>query len=378
MEEKDRIKRVVDQLKQNRERKLNGDLIAIPWSLPRLSSILPGVRQKHYTIISAASKGGKSQLANYLYMFEPIDWYLKHRDSTNISLKIFYFSLEISADLLIISAISYKLFKSYGIAISPDNLQSVFAGYTLDDRILKIIDSKEFQQWLMEFQSIVTIHDDIRNTTGILLTVKSYAEANGHYEYKDVAWQNEDGSSTNKRVVDRYIPDRPDEYVVVLVDHAGLLSPQKEQGTLYNAIGELSSKIFLQMRDRWGYSPVLIQQQTANSTDAQYTSRGEVVIERLKPNPEGLAENKSSKNDANLMISLFWPYNYKIPSYNGWDLARIGMNHRELLINLNRNGISSASIDLMFLGACNYFAELPREPNERVYQQIADYNRNTI
>lgn len=78
------------------------------------------------------------------------------------------------------------------------------------------------------------------------------------------------------------------------------------------------------------------------------------------------------------MISLFWPYNYKIPSYNGWDLARIGMNHRELLINLNRNGISSASIDLMFLGACNYFAELPREPNERVYQQIADYNRNTI
>lgn len=378
MEEKDRIKRVVDQLKQNRERKLNGDLIAIPWSLPRLSSILPGVRQKQFTIISAQSKGGKSQLANYLYMFEPIDWYLKNRDLTNITLKIFYFSLEISADLLIISAISYKLFKSYGIIISPDNLQSVFAGYTLDDRLLKIIDSKEFQQWLMEFQAIVTIHDDIRNTTGISLTMKSYAEANGHYEYKSIDWQNEDGSSTKKEVIDRYVADRPDEYVVVLVDHAGLISPQKDQSSLYEAIGELSSKIFLKLRDRWGYSPVLIQQQTANSTDAQYTNRGDVMIERLKPNPEGLADNKSTKNDANLMISLFWPYNYKIPSYNGWDLARIGMNHRELLINLNRNGISSASIDLMFLGACNYFAELPREPSERVYEQIALYNRNTI
>ena len=55
--EKDRIKRVIDQLKQNRERKLRGDIIAIPWSLPRLSSILPGVRQKHYSIISAQSKG---------------------------------------------------------------------------------------------------------------------------------------------------------------------------------------------------------------------------------------------------------------------------------------------------------------------------------
>lgn len=80
----------------------------------------------------------------------------------------------------------------------------------------------------------------------------------------------------------------------------------------------------------------------------------------------------------NLMISLFWPFNYHIKHYNGWDLARIGPNHRELNINLNRNGISSASIDLMFLGACNYFAELPREPSERVYEQVALYNKNTI
>ena len=378
MEEKDRIKRVIDKITENRDKKLSGDLIAIPWSLPRLSSILPGVRQKHYTIISAASKGGKSQLANYLYMFEPIDWYLTNRNETNITLKIFYFSLEISADLLIISAISYKLKKTYGIIISPDNLQSIFAGYTLDEKILDIINSREFQQWLQEFQAIVTIHDDIRNTTGILLAVKSYAEANGHYEYKEVDWQEEDGSSVKKRVIDRYIANRPDEYVIVLVDHAGLLSVQKDQKNLYEAIGELSSKIFLQFRDRWGYSPVLIQQQTADSTDAQYTNRGDVMIERLKPNPEGLAENKSTKNDCNLMISLFWPYNYKIKTYSGWDMARLGLNHRELLINLNRNGISSASIDLMFLGACNYFEELPREPDEKTYQKIQHLNQITI
>jgi len=51
------IERVIENLEANRARKLNGDLIAIPWSLPRLSRVLPGVRQKHYTIITSQSKG---------------------------------------------------------------------------------------------------------------------------------------------------------------------------------------------------------------------------------------------------------------------------------------------------------------------------------
>ena len=78
------------------------------------------------------------------------------------------------------------------------------------------------------------------------------------------------------------------------------------------------------------------------------------------------------------MISLFSPALYGLSEYEGWDLARIGKNHRELMVNLNRDGISNASVQLMFLGACNYFAELPREPNEKVYQQIAEFNKNTI
>mgnify|MGYP007011967903 CR=1 FL=1 len=40
--------------------------------------------------------------------------------------------------------------------------------------------------------------------------------------------------------------------------------------------------------------------------------------------------------------------------------------------------ISKATIDLAFLGQCNYFTELPREPNERIYQQIEKWNKQTI
>lgn len=253
----------------------------------------------------------------------------------------------------------------------------------MDERVLSYIKSPEMQLWLKEFESIVEIIDDVRHGLGIMKMVQAYAESNGHYEYKEMMFRNDDGTQTSKRVIDRYIPDRPDEYVIVMVDHLGLIEKSSNHANIYDAIGELSSRHFLKMRDRFCYQIVAVQQQSADSTDAQYTVRGDIVIDKLKSTPEGLALNKSTKNDCNLMISLFWPYMYKIPQYGGgsgrdWDMARIGNNYREFNINLNRNGISSASIDLMFLGACNYFAELPRDPTERVYQQIAEYNAKTI
>jgi len=59
-------------------------------------------------------------------------------------------------------------------------------------------------------------------------------------------------------------------------------------------------------------------------------------------------------------------------------LNTIGNNHRELLILLNRHGLSKAGIDLYFDGACNFFKELPKEPNARVYDYIKRMNNLRI
>jgi hypothetical protein len=45
---------------------------------------------------------------------------------------------------------------------------------------------------------------------------------------------------------------------------------------------------------------------------------------------------------------------------------------------LNRHGISKASIDLYFDGSCNYFKELPRYEDEKVYKRIENINKNRI
>jgi len=106
------------------------------------------------------------------------------------------------------------------------------------------------------------------------------------------------------------------------------------------------------------------------SEKQQFTNRGESIIEKLRPSADSLGDNKLTSRDADLMLGLFWPYRYNIDNSNGWNLNKIGNNHRELLILLNRHGISKASIDLYFDGSCNFFKELPKDSNEKVYEYV--------
>lgn len=358
---------VLSTLRSNKERRLKGDTISIPWSLPRLSQVLPGVEQGRYTLISASPKGGKTSLADFLYVFQPIEWIIKNPTS-DISLKIFYFSLEVSSQQKILSTMSYKLYKDYNVVISPQKLSSVFANYILDDQVEAIISSDEFQTWFKQFESMVTFIDNMRSPYQIFKTVKDYAEHpdNGSYTFKTIPWQNEDGTYTTRKVRNQYVPVRPNEYVIVIIDHISLLQPEKEH-TLHQSISKMSSEYCLEMRDKWNYIPVVVQQQTADSSRAQFTMRGDTIIDKIKPDMEGLADNKYTARDVDLMISLFNPHRYNIRNYEDIDLTRLPDNHREFMINLNRNGISSASIQLFFLGSSSYFEELPTNINEFDY-----------
>ncbi len=126
--------------------------------------------------------------------------------------------------------------------------------------------------------------------------------------------------------------------------------------------------------DKWGYIPVIVQQQTADSSKAQFNYRGDTVIDKIKPDPEGLADNKYSSRDVDLMLSLFYPARYNLDEYKDIDLSRIGDNHRELMVNLNRNGISNASIQLMFMGSSSFFSELPKDISPTVIEGIEKLN----
>lgn len=369
---------VLSELSNNKKKRQSGDVISIPWSLPRLSTVLPGIEQGRYNLISASPKAGKTQLADFLYVYQPVEWIINN-PSSNISLKIFYFSLEVSKESKIKAAICYKLFKDYGIVISPQKLSSIFSNYVLDDKIESIIQSQEFKSWFDKFNSIVTYYDTIRSPFSIFNVVKSYAEhtSNGYYTTKTINWQNDDKTYSLREVRDKYIPTKPSEYVIVIIDHIGLLQTGPNE-TLHQAIGKFSSEYCLEMRDRWKYIPVVVQQQSADSSRAQFNYRGDTIIDKIRPDSEGLADNKYTARDVDLMISLFYPKRYNLDDYEEIDLKRIGDNHREFMINLNRNGISNASIQLFFLGSSSYFEELPKKMTEFDYLRYENTIRQQI
>lgn len=233
------------------------------------------------------------------------------------------------------------------------------------------------QHWLKLFEEKVTFFDNIRNGTGIFKYLQDDSLSRGEWTYKTIDWKNPDGSVSPKRVKDKFIYRNPNEYLIDITDHLGILHAERGE-TLYQAIQTFSSNYCIELRNNYNRIPVNIQQLSADSADAAYTSGGKIIIDKIKPTDRDLSDNKHTALDPNIMITLFYPASYGLTEYEGWDLARIGKNHRELMVNLNRDGLSNASVQLMFLGACNYFAELPRDPSEKVYEQIAMYNRNTI
>jgi hypothetical protein len=364
----------LEKIKSNKERRLKGEDIVIPLPFKRLSEYIPGIEQGTYYGVTAGTKSGKSQLADFIFIMEPIDWYIKNKDKTNIKLKIFVFSLEMSIDSKIRSIMSYKLFKDYGKIISPKKLLSRYEGYILDDEVEQILNSIEFKLWFEQFENIVEYHDNIRNPYGMFNVVHTYALKHGHYEKRIMELSRGDGTYEKKEVRGRYISDNPDEFVIVLTDHVGLQSPEKG-GILFQAMSDHSSEYSLYLRDKLNYIPVDIHQQAFEGEKQQYTNVGTSIIEKLRPSAENLGDNKIIGRNYNMLLGLFYPAKYGIENYKEYNLNRIGKNYRELSIIFDRDGESAINVPLYFNGACNFFKELPKLPDEEIYQKIEYYNQ---
>lgn len=347
------IERVIEELKYNKKTRLEGKDIVIPWiNLPKLSTVIPGVQKGRYIIVTANAKVGKTQIADYLFLYEPLN-YIFNIKNTNLKLKIFYFSLEMSKEDKILQMISNKIYNDKNYVISTDNLRSYFKGYILEDRVEKLID--EYKDYFTKVEEVVTFVDNIRNPYGIYKTVRQYAKEHGKFFKNDGTQVDIDKDHS---FYDYYIPNDPDEQVIVITDHCSLLMPEKGE-ELWNAMSNYSSNYCLKMRDNFKYTVVNIQQQAADQEKQQFTFKGTTMVDKIRPSADGLGDCKVTGRDCDMMIGLFAPNRYKISQYEGYDISKLKDNYRELSIIFNRRG-GSTNLDLYFEGASNYFRELSK------------------
>lgn len=351
--------RTFDHIEDRRQRLLSGKINCIPWGLPRFEEESPGIEQGKSYCFTANSKVGKSQITDWLCLFNPIQQIIDN--NLNIKLKIFYFSLEMTAQEKMLSAFSNILFLKEGIRLSPKELKSTKKDKILDDEILDII--KKYEKYFKKIEEIVTFIDDVRRPTHIYKTIESYALENGTTYYKDI--NTKDGTIKS---FDYYVPNDPDEYVMCIVDHISLIDSEKFNGQQLNlreSMGVLSSKYFVKLRNRYNYIPIVVQQQASSQESIENAKAG-----KLRPTLDGLADNKALQRDYNVVLGLFSPFRHEIPNYFGYDITFFRDNIRFLEVLANRGGGAGVIAPLFFDGAVNYFKELPSSKNEILMNKV--------
>lgn len=377
------FKSIYDKLVINKQNHDSGYYNCIPFmGMERLEMYLPGIEQSTYYLLAAASGVGKSKLARYLFIHNPIV-FLENNPDSGIELDILYFSLEESKEKIILAEISKYLYSKYNLVISIKQLASVGRYNVISSEDLAKV--KLAEAHVRKFLDRVTIYDNVRNATGIYKTVRNFAMTVGTYYDKDgkpltpeEVIQVTGGVGETYKKVAGYKLHNPKHYVIVMTDHLGLLQPESGE-TLWQTMGKMSSNYNLHFRDKFGFIPVVIQQLAADKERVESNFQGKTIEDKLEPTLDSLGDNKTIARDVNVALGLFDPARYKIDNHNGYDITRLKDRYRSMNIMKSRDGIANKKLPLFFNGAVDFFKEMPRTDNidgmNRVFAYVNQLNR---
>ncbi len=359
-----KIDDVLNNLEERRENVVKGGVNCIPFPFERVRSEIPGVEQGQYVVVTASQKTGKTQLTDYLYVFNVLDYAFQHED--RCSVHIIYFALEESVQRIIERYMSHLLYKLDGIHIAPADLRSTSTDCPVDKQILRLFSTKKYKERLDFFERCVEFNTEDTNPTGILRVCEAYAKKVG--KYKSHKQKSAGLNGREIEVFDSYTQNDPNHYKIVIIDHIGLVD--KEQGfKTKDAVDKMSEYFVKYLRNRYKFTCVAIQQQASESEGLEA-----VKAKKMVPTAATLGDSKYTARDADLVMGLFDPSKFGMRDYRGYlimDETGNGLrtNARFLNVIANRNGEMGGICPLFFDGAVCDFEELPKpgEPNIQTY-----------
>lgn len=358
--------RITKALEERRNKVLSGGVNCIPLPFKRFRSEWPGIEQGKYYLVSGSTKAAKTQLSNYIFVYNTVMW--TYKNPGIIKPKIFYFPLEETPENITLRFMAFIInYLTQGkVTISPTDLKSTDERKPLPKEILDIMDSLEFNAILDHYESIITFYDS-RNIVGINKTLCDYAQTHGKTHFRNIKVREVDelgiAKEVDRKVFDYYTPDDPNEYVIFIVDHISLLEPIKNMD-LRESICALSENC-VTLRNRYNYIPVIIQQQSVETSNAEA-----VKNRKIRPTVAGLGDGKYTARDANIMIGICNPNAYELPEYLGYDITRLKGNIRFMEVVINRDGEANGICPLLFNGAINKFKEAPLSTQTTELNQI--------
>lgn len=347
--------KVMENLITRRLNAMNGGVNCIPLPFERFRTAIPGIEQGQYVVITAAQKVGKTNYANYVYLFNTLDY--AFNNPTKCSVHIIYFALEESVQKIIERYMSYLLFKLDNLRYAPTDLRSTAVDCPIPEDVLEKLQSDKYRERLEFFEKCVQFETEDTNPTGILRVCEKYAKSVGKYKTRKIQ-----SNGTEKReieIFDSYVQNDPNHYKIVIIDHIGLVD--KEQGfRTKDAVDKMSEYFVKYLRNRYNFTCVAIQQQASESEGLEAIKQ-----KRMLPTASTLGDSKYTARDADLVVGLFDPSKFGLQSWLGYkiqDVDNTGLRNygRFLYVIANRNGEMGDVCPLFFDGAVCNFEELPK------------------
>ena len=353
--------------KYRRERVIQGKYNCMPFPFERFRKVYPGFEQGKFVILTANQKIGKSKLADYLFIYEPLFYMMEHPE---LKTKVLYFSLEMSAKEKYNEFLCHLLFRLDKIHIGTRELRSV--DKPCDPHIFDLLESERYQEYIKAYENMVIFDDTIKNPTGINKKCRDYALAHGHMNYIIESELDElTGELENKQKIDPikpYTQDDEDEYRIIILDNAANLMEEKGCKDKRETI-EKMSKYGITLKKQLNYIFVLIQHQAQSQEGIE-----NIKLDMMLPSSAGLGNNKETSRDLNCMIGLYSPAKFGKKEYQKYNITRLKDHCRFLNIIEDRDyGAGGNICPLFFDGAVSIFKELPLPDNEESLESYYRY-----
>lgn len=356
----DSVNAVINNLEERRQNVLHGGVNCIPLPFTRFRNEVPGIEQGQYVVVSANQKVGKTNFANFIYVFHALDYAFEHKDQCSVH--IIYFALEESVQKIIERYMSYLLYKIDGYRLAPADLRSTSTEYPVPIEALDLLKSEKYQERLKFFEECVRFETENTNPTGILRVCEEYAKSVGDYQSEKI--KSKGIFEKDVEVFKSYKQYDPNHYKICIIDHIGLVD--KEQGFkgTKEAVDKTSEYFVKYLRNRYNFTCVAIQQQASDSEGLEA-----IKAKRMVPSAAGLGDSKYTARDADLVLGLFDPSKFGLPAWLGYSIQQAdgtGLQNygRFLYVLANRNGEMGGVCPLFFDGAVCSFSELPRPDDQ--------------
>jgi hypothetical protein len=323
----------------------SGKVVSIPLPYERLAQHLD-ITQSQMVAIGGNTGTGKSSLAHELFILHLFDWWLEHRDSTEIKVKIFVYSMERAKEVYLAKWMAYRLWKKYKILAHSRLILGRVPNFRVSNKLMTLI--KQEKAYFEDMEQIVTLMTGPKYASQIEKHIKKWVYANGKIE-----------TYNEKLGLKRYVPDDPNLLTIVILDHIGKVKVPKGRSKK-QTIDETSAMLG-RYRDLFGISPVVVSQLNRNISDIQRRKFGESFF----PEEQDFKDTGNVCEDADVVLGLMDPSKFGLKQVLKYPIekfiSRSGHNRfRTLTVIKNTLGGDGIHLPLNFVGEVGQFRELKR------------------